>query len=239
MSDFLTESDKAIEVLRDCIWTIVMKVMEEAGKPNADGLEITMHLVGTLPTIPLQLAFHSTPGLSRFTPEVYATRPKSRTDILDFSHAPSLQSDRKVLDVLHEEIVKNVCGTTEKENAVQPTWLMSMANVSTTGVKAAEVGAGDGPTSSHMCLILLSDIVRPGLHLRVIIHKVPDPAHLPQAPVPGQGVCQTPAAQTHQNWALATSLMLDLQRALTLDSKCLQKAAVPVGQNALTPHHLM
>ena len=58
-------------------------------------------------------------------------------------------------------------------------------------------------------LVLLSDIVGPGLHLHVIIHKVPDPAPLPQAPVPGQGVHQTPAAQAHQNWALAMSLMLD------------------------------
>ena len=100
--------------------------------------------------------------------EVYAAWPKSRTDILDFSHAPPPQSDRKVLDVLREEIVKNACGTTE-EKAVQPTWLMSMANVSTIGVKAAEVGAGDGPTSSPWasrspvpcaCPILQSDIVR-------------------------------------------------------------------------------
>ena len=149
MSDFLTESDEAIEALRDHIWTVVTKLMEDAGKPMADGLGITMHLVDMLPTIPLQLAFHSsTPGLTGFMPEVYAAWPKSRTDILDFSHVPPLQSSQKVLDLLHEEIVKNVHGTTEKEKAVQATWLMSMANVSTIGVKAAEVGAGDGPTSS-------------------------------------------------------------------------------------------
>ena len=53
-----------------------------------------------------------------------------------------------MLDVLCEEIVKNVCGATEKDKAVEPTWLMSVANVSTIGVKAAKVGASDGPTSS-------------------------------------------------------------------------------------------
>ena len=149
MSDLLTGSDKAIEGLHDCIWKVVMKVMEDAGKPTADGLGNTMCLVDMLPTIPLHLAFQSaTPGLTGFAPEVYAAWPKSRTDILDFSHTPPPQSNWKVLDVPCEEIVKNVCGTTEKEKAIQPTWLMSMVNVSTIGVKAAEVGAGDGPTSS-------------------------------------------------------------------------------------------
>ena len=127
---------------------VVMKVMEDAGKPMADGLGIAMHLVDMLPTILLQLAFHSsTLGLTSFVPEVYAAWPKSRMDILDFSHVSPLQSDQKVLDVLHEEIVKNACGTTE-EKAIQPTWLMSMANVSTIGIKAVEIGASDGPTSS-------------------------------------------------------------------------------------------
>ena len=149
MNDFLTESDKAIEALHDRIWAVVMKVMEDVGKPTADGLGIAMHLVEILPTILLHLAFHlSTPGLTIFTPEVYATRPKSRTDLLDFSNIPPLHSSRMVLHVLREEIVKNVQGTPEKVKAVEPTWMMSMANVSTIGAKAAEIGAGDGPSSS-------------------------------------------------------------------------------------------
>ena len=128
-----------------------MKVMEDAGKPAADGLEIALHLVDMLPTILLQLAFHTaTPGLTSFVPKVYAARPKSRMDLLDFSHMPPLQSDWKAMTVLREEIIKNAHGMTE-EKAIQPTWLMSMANVSTIGVKAAETGGSDGPTSSpHM-----------------------------------------------------------------------------------------
>ena len=59
MSDFLTESDEVIEALYDHIWKVVMKVMEDAGKSMADGLGIAMCLVDMLPTIPLQLAFHS------------------------------------------------------------------------------------------------------------------------------------------------------------------------------------
>ena len=104
LSDFLTESEDAIELLHDCIWTVVVKVMEDAGKQMANGLGITMHLVDMLPTILIHLAFHSsTPGLTRFVPEVYAAWPKFRTDVLDFSHAPPLQSNWKALDVLPEK----------------------------------------------------------------------------------------------------------------------------------------
>ena len=42
-------------------------------------------------------------------------------DPLDFSHALPLHSNQKVLDVLHDEIVKNVCGATEMIKAVDPT----------------------------------------------------------------------------------------------------------------------
>ena len=66
-----------------------------------DGLGITMHLVEMLPTIPLHLTFQSAvPGLTGFTPEVYDAWPKSRTDILDFSHMPPPQSNQKAIDVL-------------------------------------------------------------------------------------------------------------------------------------------
>ena len=65
----------------------IMKVMEDAGKPMADGLGITLHLVDMLPTIPLQLAFNTaTLGLTSFAPKVYSAWPNSRMDLLDFSH---------------------------------------------------------------------------------------------------------------------------------------------------------
>ena len=67
------ESEDAIEALHDRIWTVVVKVMEDAGKPADNGLRITMCLVDMLPTIPIHLAFHSsTPGLTGFVAEVYA-----------------------------------------------------------------------------------------------------------------------------------------------------------------------
>ena len=68
--------------------------MEDAGKPMADSLGITLHLVNMVPTIPLQLVFNtSTAGLIGCIPEVYVTHPKTRTDGLDFSHAPPPCSD--------------------------------------------------------------------------------------------------------------------------------------------------
>ena len=56
MSNFLTESENVIEALHDCILMVVMKVMEHAGKPVANGFGITLHLVDMLPTIPIHLA---------------------------------------------------------------------------------------------------------------------------------------------------------------------------------------
>ena len=94
------------------------------------------------------------PTLTGFAPEVYAAWPKSRMDLLDFSHAPPLQSDQRVMHVLCKEILRSAHGPTDKVKAIQPTWLLSMANVSTIGVKAAEAGASDGPSTSHAHLIL-------------------------------------------------------------------------------------
>ena len=149
LSDFLTESEEAIEALYDCIWTVVIMVMEDAGKPTADGLGIAVHLVDMLPTILIHLAFHSsTPGLTSFMPEVYAAQPRFRMDVLDFSHMPPLQSDRKVLYVLCEEIIKNMGGASKMAKAIEPSACFFMADLSTIGRKACEVGASDGPTNS-------------------------------------------------------------------------------------------
>ena len=122
-----------------------MKIMEDAGKPMADGLGIALHLVDMLLTILLQLTFNMvTPGLAGFAPEVYAALLKSRMDLLDFSYVPPPKSE---WNVMSEEVVKNVHDTTE-EKAVPPTWFLSVAPVSSISVKAVKAGGGDGPTSS-------------------------------------------------------------------------------------------
>ena len=150
MSDLLTESSQTIEVLHDHNWRVVLKVMEDTGKPAADGLRIAMHLGDMLPTTTLDLALKSVvPVLTGFTPEVYAAWPKSRMDLLDFSHAPPPQSDWRAMHVLCKEILRSTCGQTDRVKAIQPTLLFSMANISTIGVKAAEAGASNGPSISR------------------------------------------------------------------------------------------
>ena len=91
------------------------------------------------------------------------------------------------------------------------------------------------PPVAHAHPVLLAGRVRHGLVLCGIIYNVSDLVHLPLAPVPGQGACQVPVVQDHHDQAPVPALM----PALVLHPKCLQKAAVLVGQNALTLHHLM
>ena len=94
MIELIVSSREAIQALHECIWKVVSRLMEDAGKSAADSLGITLHLVDMLPTIPLQLAFNTaTAGLLGCAPEVYAAWPKMRTDGLDFSHAPPPGSD--------------------------------------------------------------------------------------------------------------------------------------------------
>ena len=146
LSNFLTESKEAIEALHDCFWTVVIKVMEDAGEPVSSGLGIAVHLVDMLPIIPIHLAFHpSTLGLTSFVPEVYAAWPWFKTDVLDLTHTPPLQSDRKVLDVLCEEIIKNMGGASKTAKVVEPAACFSMAPMSTIGGKAGKVSTSDGP----------------------------------------------------------------------------------------------
>ena len=95
------------------------------------------------------MVFHlSTPGLTGFALEVYAAWPKFRMDPLDFSHAPPPQSDWKALDVLHDEIFNNMHGAPKMAKVVEPALCFAMADLSTIGTKACEVGASDGPDSS-------------------------------------------------------------------------------------------
>ena len=111
LNEFLMESENAIEVLHDHIWTVMTKVMEDAGARTSNGLGITMCLVDMLPTILIHLAFHSaTPMLTSFALEVYASQPWLRTNILDAMHTPPLDSDWKAMDVLYQEIINNLGG---------------------------------------------------------------------------------------------------------------------------------
>ena len=149
LGDFLKESEEAIEALHDRIWMVILKVMKDTGAHTSKGLRIAICSVDMLPTIPIHLALHSsTPGLTSFVPEVYAAWPWLRMDVLDLMHMPPPQNNYKALDVLHEEIIKNMCGASKMAKAVEPTVCFSIAPLSTIGGRAGEVSAGDGPTNS-------------------------------------------------------------------------------------------
>ena len=109
-----------------------------------------MHLIEMLPTIPLQLAFHSVmPGLTGFMHQKCMLPNLRLISWISLMCTPPLQSDQRVLDVLCDEIMKNACMVQlRRMKEVEPTWMMTVANVSTIGTKAVKDGAGNGPMSS-------------------------------------------------------------------------------------------
>ena len=216
MVELIMSSGEAIQALHERIRKVVTQVMEDVGKSTADGLGIVLCLVDMLPTILLQLVYNTaTAGLIGCTPNVYAAQPKTRTASLDFSHAPPPGSNQDAMAVLHEEILKNACGTEEK--AIQPTWLWTVASVGSISVKAVKNEGGDDPNSPcmslsqpyvylipqhhahlllHLCawLVFWCHIVHQSLpanpHLQIIVLKVQDQVPLLQAPALGQEVPQ-------------------------------------------------
>ena len=194
LSDFLKDSKEAIEALHDHIWMVVLMVMEDAGAPVSKGLGITVCLVDMLPTILIHLAFYSsTPGLTSFTPEVYAAWSWFRTDVLDLMHTQPLQSDRKALDVLCEEITKTWVVHQRWPRLLNQPACFSMAPLSTIGGRAdAKSAPVMAPPIVHVHHILQTGIARPSLGLHSIILRVHDPVNLPLALVPDLGVCQEP-----------------------------------------------
>ena len=109
LNEFITESENAIQVQVDHIWTVVTRVMEDAGAPVSNGLGIAIHLVDMLPTILAYLAFQTiAPMLTSFAPEVYASKPWLKTNILNLMHTPTPHSNCMAMDVLCDEIVHNL-----------------------------------------------------------------------------------------------------------------------------------
>ena len=73
MIQLITMSQETIRGLHDCIWDVIHHVIEKAGKSPADGLEIALHLVDMLLSIPLHLTFHTAiADLPGFTPKALA-----------------------------------------------------------------------------------------------------------------------------------------------------------------------
>ena len=71
------------------------RVMESAGRSAADGIGIALHLMGLLPTIPLQLAFNT------ITPELPGYTPRALT------YASQDSVDCGAMSVLSEELIRD------------------------------------------------------------------------------------------------------------------------------------
>ena len=91
----INRSQEAIQVLHNCIWEVVHRVMESAGKSAADGFGIALHLVTMLPTIPLQLAFNA----------VTAEPPRYTPRALTYASQDSI--DHGAMGVLDEELTRD------------------------------------------------------------------------------------------------------------------------------------
>ena len=95
MVQLINRSQEAIQALHDHIWKVVCWVMESAGRSAADGIGIALHLMGLLPTIPLQLAFNTV------TPEPPGYTPRALT------YASQDSIDHGAMSVLGEELTRD------------------------------------------------------------------------------------------------------------------------------------
>ena len=108
MVQLVNHSQEAIQALHRCIWEVVHRVMESAGKLVADGLGVALHLVDMLLTIPLQLTFNTvTPGPLGHTPKA-------------LTYASQHSIDRGVMAVLSEELIREP--PSAKDEAMQAVW---------------------------------------------------------------------------------------------------------------------
>ena len=95
MVRLINRSQEAIQALHDRIWEVVHQVMESAGRSAVDGIGIALHLMGLLPTIPLQLAFNTvTPEPPRYTPRA-------------LTYASQDSIDHGAMSVLGEELIRD------------------------------------------------------------------------------------------------------------------------------------
>ena len=139
---------EAIHALHECIWEVVCRVMESAGKSAADGLGIALHLVGMLPTIPLQLTFNSiTAGLLGHTPKA-------------LTYASQRSIDRGAMTILGDELIREPVST--KDEAMQAVWC----------VMAIDTGSTRATTTGVWEMAILTVLAHLLLQLRTHPHPL-------------------------------------------------------------------
>ena len=119
--------------------------MESAGKSVVDSLEIALHLVDMLPSIPLQLTFNTVTARAA---QVHTQGPYLR-------NAP-LSINQGAMTVLGEEILQGACGAW-KIRVMQATWHVTAMDTGL--VKVMTIGSEGGDGSNH-----------PGTSLSLALH---------------------------------------------------------------------
>ena len=195
MIQLITRSQEAIQALHGRIWKVIRWVMESAGKSMVDGLEIALHLVDMLLSVPLQLTFNTvTAGLPGFTPEA-------------LTYASPLSTDQGAMTVLSKEILKGARGAEEK--VMQATWCVTATNTGLVKVMTIGSEGGDDPNCPGTSLSLAAHVhphsqvgtplnikhhaahhtLLATCHLKTVILKAQDQGHI--LPIP---VCRVLAA---------------------------------------------
>ena len=129
MVQLVNHSQEAIQALHECIWQVVHRVMESAGKSVADSLRVALHLVDMLPTIPLQLTFNTvTAGPLGHTPEA-------------LTYASQCSINCGAMTVLSEELIREP--PSAKVEAMQAIWHTMAIDTGSTRI-ATTGGVGDG-----------------------------------------------------------------------------------------------
>ena len=149
LNQFVAESEDAIQAQVDHIWTVVTGVMEDAGVPVCNGLGIAIHLVDMLPSILANMAFHTlVPMLTSIAPEVYASKPWLKANVLDFMHTLPPHSNCMAMEVLCDEIVHSMGGVPKVATEYFAVATFAMSSGDYLGGQEGDVGARDGTTKS-------------------------------------------------------------------------------------------
>ena len=125
----IERSQVDIQALHDRIWKVTSRVMGSAGRSAADGIGIALHLVGLLPTIPIQLAFNT------ITPELPGYTPRALT------YASQDSVDCGAMSVLGKELT--IAPTRHNQASQASSHVMTMDTASTRFITIR--GTGDNP----------------------------------------------------------------------------------------------
>ena len=184
-------SQEAIQALHDCIWKVTSRVMGSVGRSAADSIGITLHLVGLLPTIPLQLAFNT------ITPELPGYTPRALT------YASQDSVDRGAMSVLGEELIR--APTRGHDQATQASSCVTTMDTASTRFVTIRGTGDDRPSPNfsphsptHSCSHSLFRHYRSRLDERE--SNSPEP-HIPSldSSIPGESASNTETSSSDSN----------------------------------------